>query len=216
MSLQLKVRNIVLAGAFNSLALDKYFFIKSDILQESELVPNSFFSDGTVTQVVTKIFQILITPVQIIITSINPLEDDKIEDTVIKIIKGGSILQLNALGFNFTWNFNDEEKNIHELSKKHFYNDEVKILKSHFNKPDSKFGIYASTNFEDSRLKLDIKPTSTTRISMTGAEIFEDIQFQFNFHIDMPKESKPIEALKYLKDYEKYKKLSLEIIDNYK
>lgn len=218
MSLELKIRNIVFAGGFNSVAFDKYFFIKNNIIQESELKENSFVTDGMVTQLTTKIFQIVVTPIQIVLNVINPSGSDKLEDIATKIIEEGNISQLTGIGFNFNWNLNDDGKNIQELSKQHFYSKEIKILDLYFNKPDAKFGIYSSINFEDARLKLDIKPISTTRILLreNRTEVSEAIQFQFNFHFEIPKDTKSLDCIKYLKDYNKYKEFSTEIMNNYK
>jgi len=215
-SIQLKGRNIVLAGAFNTPSFDKYFFIKNNIIRESDLTPNSFRTDLNISQIVAKSFNILITPPQIVINLINETDAGKLEDIASKIIEAGDIIQLNAIGFNFNWNFVDSVKNVTELSKEYFYNDKIQTLNSYFNKPDSKYGFYASTNFENARLKLDVKPTSNTRISSTGVEKSETIQFLFNFHFDMPKESKAIEAINYIKEYGKYKNHSSEIMDKYK
>ena len=203
-------RNIVLIGGFDLAIFDRYFFIKNEIFNDKDIQYQSSFNPQQVIQIFNSKYNFFITPNQIIISSLslNNLEDN-INELVKKIIQIGSF-GISAVGFNFHWSLRDNTKSIPELSKENFYSDNIKIL-SFFKSNDARFGTYASMNFLNSRLKLDVKPVSIQ--NTVTLEIEDVINFAFNFHFDAISNNNDI--LLYLNDYINYYNKSYEIISIY-
>ncbi len=207
MSTSLKVRNIVLVGSFNPSTFDKYFFIKNRILQEEEILPNSLFESIGVNLLSAK-FQITITFNQFIINSF----EDKIIEILVSIIKAANISKVTALGFNFNWFLTGEGKSIEQISKNYFYSDKINLFSKYFDTADAMFGVYASKNIKDARLKLDIKPSVFQEINNPDSQNI--IHIVFNFHFDI-KNKDGSELLKYLNDYDYYTEENKKIVSLY-
>lgn len=214
MALDLNLRNIVLVGLFDPAAFDKYSFIKNSILKEEEILPDSFLGNPGGVQLSTGKYQLLITFNQIVLNAKDPGDNTRIHELFSKIMNFEGIRNLVAMGINFNWHLTDDSKNIHELSKDLFYNDKVKIFGTYFGNSDARFGAYASANYKDSRLKLDIKPANIRLIDGKIVNI-DIINIQFNFHFDIKKGEGKAEILKWLSEYEAYQNYSKEISSNY-
>lgn len=214
MQADLKIKNIVLIGIFNTSVFDKYFFIKNNIVNETEILDNSSFNAIGAVQLVTKEFNILITLNQIVITdSIPENDDDKIYQIINSIVKLGSLTNITALGMNFNWLLNDLSKSFNQLSKDLFYSDNISVLSNHFNNEDSMYGSYASKIVKDSRLKLDIKPSTIQQVIPPNS--LSGMIFGFNFHFDIKDRTNTDEVLNYINDYAVYKEESKKITSIY-
>lgn len=217
MDFAFKVKNVVLVGNFltNVPTFDKYFFIKNNIVAENEILAGSIFDPIGGVQLVTSKFTMVLNAAQLIITAAKPeLNEDKIESIISSLIKAGSINTTQALGINFHWFLSDNKTSIETLSRSLFYNDKVELFNKNFNTGDSMFGAYASKNFKDSRLKLDIKPSKLTEA--IGGKSQDIINFSFNFHFDIKDKTNGEEVLKHLADFDSYKRESENIIAAYK
>jgi len=216
MQIDLKVKNIVLVGSFNVSLFDKYFFIKNQIIDETDLQPNSFLSMGNFgAQVVNRKFNIVISANQIVVTSLVPEDNDEINKVTSDIIRAANVNSIDAMGINFSWFLTDHEKSLEQLSRENFYGKEIKIFSKIFDKPDSLFGVYVSTDFMNARLKLDIKPSKMELVLNSNA-VQDLINFAFNFHFVIKKRNINTEVLKNLEDYDSYKKESERVISIYK
>ena len=208
------IKNIVIVGSFNSLELDKYFFIKNSIFSEDEISQANLLPGGQSGQLVTKKFIIVFDPTQIIITSLKPNEVDEIDDISKKVINGLSVnCSLKALGINFHILVHGFDSPLHEVTRKLFYSEKNILFSETFNTEDSMFGVYASKDFKDSRLKLDVKPSILQEVANPFAKK-DGIVFFFNFHFDLMKKSKE-QLLSYLNDFSTYEKESEIIVSKY-
>lgn len=211
------IKNIVLIGNFQSLipSFDKYFFIKNNIVAENEILPNSIFDTIGGVQLISNKFYIIITGNQIAVTATKPENnDDKINSVLSAIIKAANIINIEALGINFHIFIVDNSVTMEELSKKYFFNEKIDVFSKYFNTPDTRYGAYASINFKDARLKLDIKPSVI--LSNADQKKQEGINFAFNFHFDIKSKIDNSEVIKYLGDYNLYEDETGKVISLYK
>ena len=202
MQTKLHIRNIVLVGMFNPLLYDKYFFIKNDLLKEEEISEKSVFGNVFGGQLNSNKFQVIFSLNQIIITSFSPeVKDEIISNFIIKFIKAAYLYNsINAFGYNLHWYLEENIDSLEETSKHYFYRDDIDLLRNFFNNNDAMFGVYASTNIKDSRLKLDIKPT---KIKDIDNNIQNKFNFIFNFHFDLMNKDEE-EREKFLSEYKLY------------
>lgn len=214
MQSNLGIKNIVLVGSFNVNTFDKYFFIKNQIVNESEILAGSIFDPiGGVIQLVSNNFNVVISTQQVIISA-TKLENDGIEKIMFQIIQSGNIVTSTALGINFHWFLSDDSIPLAELSRKLFFNDKVEVFNKFFNTADSMYGAYSSTNFKNARLKLDVKPNVISNpINKSTQSV---INFTFNFHFDVQNKSDVNEVLGYLNEYDLYRIESEKIMSIYK
>jgi hypothetical protein len=209
---KLFIKNIVLAGAFGLPIFDKYFFIKNNIIKEEEMLVGTIFDAIGAIQVVCKKFNIVIASNQFIITGTNEDDSDTINDVISKIVSASSgSIKINAMGMNFHWHLGDKNQALEKTSRDYFYNDKINLMANFFKSSDSMFGFYASTNFKDARLKLDVKPAIVNKIQEGVKENY--ILFAFNFHFDVKDNT---QALKNISEYSSYKEESRKIILTYK
>ena len=83
-------------------------------------------------------------------------------------------------GYRFPWLL---QPGFFLKTKKYFYNQENPMFSSFFNKTGTMYGAYLSTDYKNSRLKLDIKPLISRNIKTQVEQNF--INFAFNFHFDI-------------------------------
>jgi len=214
----LKIKNIVLIGQFEQANFDKYFFIKNSIAKEEEIDNTSSFDILLGTILFTKKYSIGVNNGnQIIITDLIPESNrDIISDIAIKIINAGNFTNFIALGINFHWFLEDESKSFENISKKYFYNEKSNLISNFFDSDNSTLGIYASTNFEDSRLKLEAKPVIATEIIDGELINCRGYNFIFNFHFDISKDEGKEKIIHHFNNYNKYEIQTQNIISLYK
>jgi hypothetical protein len=123
-----------------------------------------------------------------------------------------------SLGFNFDWKFFLEEGQTSEkISKALFYNDRNPIHSKYFNVDNAAFGFYASKNFKNSRLRLDVKPISLLPLG-SGASIEDKkqvLQFQVSFQENISTTNNVPESIQALTNFDEYFKESQNIISVY-
>ncbi len=208
MDIQLVVKNIVVIGDFIPQKFDKYFFLKNNIFEENEILETSIFlPEFCVLQ--TSFVTVQITSQQLIINDINT---DKFYDmtSLTKKIIEYSDLSVSAAGVNFHF-YKFSKGDTQNLSKKYFYN-ENNLINKFFDGDDVNYGYYISKNFDDARLKLDIKPATVQNLESNVSEKL--IQFQFNFHVDFQTNSKD-KLFSVIENYERYYEEAKKIITIY-
>ena len=214
---EIRIRNIVLVGVFSPLVFDKYFFITSSIYSDKEFSDSTKYSFQTEqVQVNGSEFQVVIHPTQAIITLGDTTDYSRIQSAISKIVDSSGTIKIIAAGFNFIYFLQDIPEEIAAMTRTKFANRESLIIDKYFSSSDSKFGIFASTDFKGTRLKLDIKPVSLTK-STFGQELElpkEAIHFQFNFHLDILEGQPASKLISCLLNYSEYESLSQEIISN--
>ncbi len=223
-------QDIVLIGLFNPSKFDRHTFIKNKILKEDEILNNSLFLPERVN-VSTKDITITINPNQLIISSLSGYYK-KLSEKLAKILNLADQLSLNASGFNFRYIIQPvyEEDKVNEFIRSRFFNPNNPIQSKYFSIENSMFGFYSSKDFENTRLKLDVKPITLNFISVNNKLVNElplgndsnknilvnnkSLQFEFNYHRDysITDNSKEI-LLELIDKYELYKSESDKIID---
>ena len=121
-----------------------------------------------------------------------------------------SDLSVSAAGVNFHF-YKFSKGDTQNLSKKYFYN-ENNLINKFFDGDDVNYGYYISKNFDDARLKLDIKPATVQNLESNVSEKL--IQFQFNFHVDFQTNSKD-KLFSVIENYERYYEEAKKIITIY-
>lgn len=214
MELDIKIRNIVIVGIFDTNFFDKFFFFKNKFVSEEEILDNSSFNNLGLVNLVTPKFQILIQINQIVITSNEPNNDNiKLDEISSKLIRDANLTNITAFGINFHWFLIDESLDLKDLSKSFFYSPNIKILSNFNDSEDSMYGVYASKNVLNARLKLDIKPNILQDNTLNK---LDTIGFAFNFHFDISEKNANSEVLEKIKDYNYYKEESSRMISIYK
>lgn len=175
---------VILAQSFNTSIFNHYWLIKNGIVSEDMILPNSLIVPG-MSHIFTPDFSLQVTQEQLQFTSIkNDFEVFKLNlhKSLAGIVNKLPEIPYRALGINFNCLISDSDKNISDLSKELFYSPQLKI-NSFFSDKETRFGSYLSTDFLDSRLKLDIKPVFLNEPNSQNKK--EYIQFVFNFHIEL-------------------------------
>lgn len=212
MSLDLKIKNIVLVGQFDPPLYDKFFFIKNSLLTESQIQPASFFQDTV--HIVTEKMRVVILPQQIVFHS-SPTEEDNAALFAFNFISKANLLGITGMGINFHYFLIDKMQSLSQLSRKKFFNENSELHKKFFDSEDAMAGTYLSKGIRNARLKLDIKPvTIETEINSKKTKE-EAYSFVFNFHFTSSDITKNEEILVNLKDYSFYESASKEIVSLY-
>jgi len=216
MNLELKIRNIVLVGAFDTLGFDKYFFIKNEIVRDEQITDKSVFLPQLV-QLVTPTVHVVINPAQFVINAINTEDkSDEIAQMLWKTLNSAKNYMLSGSGINFNWFVGDGSEEGHaQFSRKLCFNPNNAIQKNFFDEKDATFGFYSSKNVSNCRLKLDVKPIRYKTNDMVDEKSV--LQFEFNFHRDYREpeaDKKNLEEI--LKDYNKYRAESERIMSTIK
>lgn len=214
MTIELKMRNIVLVASHKPMDFDRYSLIKGGIVADEDILPQSNFSDQSVN-LLTQNFQLVIFPNQIILAANNPESNFSLKDVFEKLLTI-SKTDPTGLGINFHWHFSEENKPLSILTKELFYDERIPILSKYFSNNDASFGLYASTDYRESRLKLDIKPISIPHFEDSNLVYKEVVNFQYNFHFDIYDDLTRGSIAKWIKDYEHFQNLSREITFIYK
>jgi len=212
MNFELKIRNIVLVGAFDIFGFDRYFFIKNGIVTDEQITDKSVFLPQLV-QLVTPTVQLIINPAQFIINSIKTDDKgDEVAQMLLKILSLTKNYMLSGSGINFNWFVEGEsEQSLAQFSRSLCFNNSNAIQKSFFDEKDATFGFYSSKDALNCRLKLDVKPIRYKTNEMTDEKSV--LQFEFNFHRDYrdpETDKKHLETI--LKDYNKYRDESEKIM----
>lgn len=208
MDIQLVVKNIVVIGNFNPLKFDKYFFLKNNIFEENEILETSIFLPEF-CMLQTSFVNIQITSQQLIVNDINIDIFHDISSLSKKIISY-SDFSANAAGVNFHF-YKFTKHQTQNLSKKYFYS-ENNLINKFFDGEDVNYGYYISKNYNNARLKLDIKPATVQNLESNINEKL--IQFQFNFHVDFENNSKDV-LYSVIEKYENYYEEAKKIITIY-
>lgn len=209
MELSLTVKNLVIVGSFQPSKFDKYFFLKNNIFKEEEISETSIFSEQFCV-VDARGFNLTIIPNQLIFTEKVPQLNDLLSEIFSKLV---CFLDFSgiAFGINLHWYLFSEDKT-NELTKKYFYNENASINKF-FDGDNISYGCYLSKDFGNSRLKLDIKPATVSRIETNLEQ--RVISFAFNFHTDLKSKNCKEEILKSLSELGQYTDETKSIINLY-
>lgn len=213
MEKELKMQSIVvLAKSFNTTIFNSHWLVKNNFIKEDDILPVSIFAPN-IAQIVTKKVNLLIIPEQM---QFNAGLDstsfgEEIKTTLLPIIEKLQEIPYNALGINLNWFIKDNEKSMETLTKDFFFIKQSSLFK-YFESEDSRFGTYLSKNFNNTRLKLDIKPI--TMIDNTTRKTSEHVLCNFNFHLDLLNpDTATTDLIQAIKQWDVFKNESENIIN---
>ena len=190
-------KNIVLLGEFKPSKFDKLFFIKNAIITEDEFSDDSIFLPDF-SLISTNKLTLEINENRILIEFKNEIISKFNFEAIENISK------IVSFGFNFKWLLFPDD--LCKKSRNYFYL-ENSIINKYFYEDNSAFGYYASTNYENSRIKMDVKPIQIH--SVNNSEIKNALDFNFNFHFENQ------ELLDTIAHFDRYQSYTAEIINNY-
>lgn len=200
---ELKGQNIVIiAHNFNPSIFNRYWLVINKLIDDEDILQNSIFTP-TITQVISKDFQLLVTLDQLQFAC-NPKSNfqDSLIKTLIPTVKKLQEIPYKAIGLNFTWFVSDPDKTINQLGREFFFIPNSNIFKL-FDSDNSRYGSYMSKDFKNSRLKLDIKPINAIELGVS-IQPKEYIQFTFNFHVDFKNETRIEQLIECLTNWNEY------------
>jgi hypothetical protein len=214
---ELKIQTLVLLAKqpadFKPSEFNQYWLDLNKIIPANSLNKLSTFSPLLVQAISEKI-SIVVTQDQIQIAPTSPdIFKEVITVNAVALIKAMDDISLNGMGLNFNWYLRDEKVGYEELSIKYFLNEKNPATKF-FNDGNQMFGDYLSKEINDDiRLKLDIKPTQLHDIKENKS--YKAIQFAFNFHSDLKVENQKEKLLEILSNYDKWLKITSDIIESF-
>ncbi|AKK73664.1 hypothetical protein OK18_14580 [Chryseobacterium gallinarum] len=187
-------KNIIMIGDFKPSNYDKLFFIKNEILKEDEILESSIFLPNS-SYIETNEYIIDIIDFRIAIT----FKNNDLTIKQLNIDKFINDIYVKKYGFNFKWALFIDD--IITESKKLFYFKENK-LNNFFDDTTAAYGYYVSSDYENSRLRLEVNPIEL--FSKIGEKSKNALQFDFNFHFkDDDSFSQSIEKFESFEEYAK-------------
>lgn len=193
MSPKLTNGNVVItAEQFNPSIVSQIWLAKDGLVREDEFGEGCIFA-GTVSQVRTRDFDLLVIPQR---AQFEPhVEPDHRQQLICE--KLGLLVQrlpetpYRALGFNLVWQLVPQESAIEAVSRRLFFVPEGPIHRF-FDVADGRFGSYLSKDSLGFRLKLTALPVT---IETPTQERENAIALNFNFHFDLPEQGDPVKSI---------------------
>lgn len=210
-SKKILAQNIVLVtNGLNVNSFSQYWFIKNGIFAEEDFLGSSVFTPG-LTLVSSQDCQLTVLPnqIQLELKSDNlEIALQSVQNRMVKLIKCLTNVRVIAIGVNFIWKLDDNERDITVLSKS-LFGESAASIGSYFNKEDTRYGAYYSQNVDQqTRLKLDIKPSM---VKENGQNI-DFMMYNFNFHCDVPEQQMDETLLNQVNKWEQFYQLANELI----
>lgn len=204
-------QNIVLVtNGLNVNSFSQYWFIKNGIFAETDFLGGSVFTPG-LTLVSSPDCQLTILPnqIQLELKSDNPeMALQSVQNRMVKLIKCLTNVRVIAIGVNYIWRLNDNERDITALSKS-LFGESAATIGSYFNKADTRYGAYYSQNIDQqTRLKLDIKPSM---VKENGQNV-DFMMYNYNFHCDVPEQQMEETLLNQVNKWQRFYQLANELI----
>jgi hypothetical protein len=204
---------VIINTGINPSSFNSYWLVTNGILEEEELSNEHIFTNQVV-EINGDNYGLTITGNSFQIRAKNEISDlDKcVNDKLEKIIDATSNTIYISAGVNFNWIVEPKGSDFKKLSRDLFFKADSDIF-SFFDENDATFGSYMSKDFDDARLKLDIKPVYLNQdlINKKGA-----IHFNFNFHYDIPENDRSNKLKEFIKKWEVFYAEAKRIIDNLK
>lgn len=187
---------------------NSYWLVKNGLLNEEELHFENVFSKHFV-HLNGEFYDIVINGNSLQFQLKNN-DFEKIELLIDKILLFNELVKntINiSMGFNFDWILDIKKGDYIKVSKDLFFKEDNAVHKL-FDNNNACFGSYLSTDFEKSRLKLDIKPILLSNDKEDGS-----LNFNFNFHFDFNDDNRN-DLADLIKSWNIYFEESKKIINN--
>ena len=192
MSSRLVNANVVIAARqFNPSVMSQLWLIDNQIVERDEFEPGCIFTD-MIVQANAAPFVLFVTPEQLQFTPRAAPEGQQgvIVERLGRIVQALPHTPYFAIGLNFTWHFTPERIDVGRISRDLFYLETSAVFRE-FGAEDARFGGYLSKNALGLRMKLDVKPMT----NRTDDQVFEFMQFAFNFNLDVNREANAPDAI---------------------
>lgn len=182
---------VILARQFNAAIVNPLWLVEQGLVDRDDFRPGCVYSDN-LANVVTRRFVLLIAAEQIQFTPLCPRDE---EQAVAQQVLGGFVRALphtpyTACGINVTWqtpaipHFAEYSRGLFARFDRPPY--------SFFDKPNARFGTYASMDWTVGRLRLDVKPVKRKEDGQPS----ELLQLAFNVNVEL--KDKDIESIHQL------------------
>lgn len=198
---------VLVAKSLNISIFQQVWLIEHGVINKDEFSENTFFSPMAVN-VPTPTFDFLVVPDRIQVTMKSNFDNagELFTRTIGKIVATLPHTPLTALGLNFNYILSLEDHQKFESACRKIILCDTNPLSAEFDSEDSRFGVYASKDCFDGRLKLDIKPIKK--------ESQESLLLNFNFHHETPKPDNVTNALGGWPDKYNYAQKISNMIDH--
>lgn len=198
--------NIVIIGDFKPSVFDKLYFIKRNLINEDDFLESTVCTPSF-CKIETNDLIIIIESKKIVIILKNGKNKD-LRTLADNFISEGSS-NVIVVGFNFKWIiFLDE---IYSHTKSRFFSNTNTSLNNHFNTDNTAYGTYMSRDFNNSRMKLEVKPNILKQVNNSQQKNI--LMFDFNFHIESTKNNPMFKES--LNDYKSYQDMALKTMNDY-
>lgn len=200
---------VVVASQFNPSIVTQYWLIKNSIFAEEDFTKDCMFS-AEMVNIVTDSLNIRLSPKMLtafLLTNNFDRDFESVNNKITKILNLLPETPFDAVGMNFMWRIDTEDKAVSDFGKSLFFKSDSKLFEE-FNTEDAGFGAYMSKNVLGCRLKMEIKPV----FQVIDNNICSRMQFVFNFHLDLTSENKSAEILEFLAKWKEASLLSSKIL----
>lgn len=183
---------VVVAQNFNPSVTNQLWLVRNGVVGEGDFLAGCIFTDLLV-QVRTRRFSLLFTPEQFQFVPASGEEKPHllVQEVIGRIVQILPHTPYCALGLNFTWHLTPEGGDVAALSRRLFFTAGRPLFRD-FDAPDASFGAYLSRDLLGFRLKLDVRPV-TSSPPMAVAE--QRLQLLYNFHADLPEGEEAVERI---------------------
>lgn len=173
---------VIVAQSFNPTIFTETWLDKNDVISADSLDGERSFTQGA-AQFQSKDISVLVVPAKMEISfRIHEVSGDleiprKIPRRTIELLPH---TPFSAIGLNFDFFvLQPQNQDFLTYNRALLGTGEYPLLKE-FSETDAKFGRYFSKDYDEARLRLDIKP-----VKKIGPENIDLIKFNFNFHYDL-------------------------------
>lgn len=183
---------VILAQNLNPSIFTEKWLVDNSIIGPEGAQGEYLFSPMMV-QVPTQGFHLAVVPerLQLEVTQPDESAGEVLERKVGAIVDLLPHTPFRAIGFNFHWvAVTTETSRFAEELRARFAKTGAPLYE-HFDGADARFGVYLSTDVDDFRLRLEVKPLR----GVEDARRFEGLAYAFNFHSDLSGE-RPSEQVK--------------------
>lgn len=204
-------QEIDLKGIFNPTKYDKYSFIKHEIVTEEQITSDSLFLQDF-SRVIFPNFVFQVSENRMLVSIIDADIKD-IKEVLTKIIQIENF-EIISSSINLEYLLSLETDNDTLEISKNFRNEKNKIQQKHFSSDDCQFGFYASKNFLNTRLKLDVHPSNLQSEYENKKIILFDFKFQNEFNI--AETNNQLKLIEIINNYDSLKEECEKIIQELK
>lgn len=190
---ELSNANVVLtAQQFNPSIVSQIWLDRIGLITEADLQSGHLFSDA-IAQVETDDFSLLVVPqrAQFTLKGTHESYGQTIESKLIPFVRRLPETPYRGLGLNLAWNFVPEHSSIEDVCRRLCLVPDSPVHQL-FDTPDARFGSFMSKDFEEFRLRLEVRPA---QYDPPDEEPRDVVLFSFNYHRPIAEEEDSVAAI---------------------